>query len=273
MEMPESLKPGVAGGLPGVIEGARVFNTPAATVRGLESELLDITLFIACYDEQENIIGTLREVVAAMAELSLTWEIIIIDDASTDNSVALVKGFMSDNPALSVILVVRDKNRGLAHNFVDAAFCGNGKYFRLINGDNVESSRQIATVLSHVGEADMLIPTHVQNSSRSLFRRLLSRLFTAAVNMISGYSIYYYNGCSVHLRHDVQRWHSSCVGFDFQADLITRLLDMGKSYVEVQTVCSERAFGESKALTRRNMLSVFRFFVELVIRRVGNVCK
>jgi glycosyltransferase involved in cell wall biosynthesis len=268
-----AMSDGLAEGVSGAIGDVRVYTTPAATCRKAEQDLLDITLFIACYNEQENILGTLNEVVAAMAELHLTWEIIIVDDASTDKSVDLVKGYMTDNPSLPVILAVRGKNRGLAQNFVDAAFFGNGKYFRLINGDNVESSRQIASILSHVGEADMLIPTHVQDKCRTLFRRLLSRLFTVAVNMISGYSIYYYNGCSVHLRHDVQRWHSNCVGFDFQADLITRLLDLGKSYIEVQTVCSERAFGESKALTLRNMLSVFRFFVELAIRRIGNIHK
>jgi glycosyltransferase involved in cell wall biosynthesis len=257
----------------GSTENVRLYKTPAADSRREEQQLLDITLFVACYNEQENILGTLNEIVAAMAELRLSWEIIVIDDASTDKSVDLVRGFMTGNPSLPVILAVRDKNKGLAQNFVDAAFLGNGKYYRLINGDNVESSRQIASILSHVGEADMLIPTHVQNRSRTLSRRLLSRLFTFAVNIVSGYSIYYYNGCTVHLRHDVQRWHSNCVGFDFQADLITRLLDQGKSYVEVQTVCSERAFGESKALTLRNVLSVFRFFVELVIRRTGNALK
>jgi len=137
----------------------------------------------------------------------------------------------------------------------------------LINGDNVESSQQIATILSHVGEADLIIPTHEQTGSRSLFRKVLSRTFTHMVNAISGYRINYYNGCTVHRRYDVMRWHSDSQGFDFQADFITKLLDKGRTFLEVSTVCGEREFGESKALTLKNLVSSVRFFIILIIRR------
>lgn len=250
------------------LDDAIIFCTTISNFKEPTEPDIDITLFIACFNEQENIIDTLNEVTTAMAKLDLTWEIIVIDDASTDRSVALVKSYMNNNPSLPIILVVRKINKGLAQNFIDAAFIGHGKYYRLINGDNVEDWHQIASILSHVGEADMLIPTHVQNESRTVFRRLLSSTFTLIVNSISGYRIKYYNGCCVHLRYDVLRWHSNSLGFDFQADIITRLLDQGKTYYEVQTVCGERAFGESKALTARNFVSVARFILELVIRRV-----
>jgi hypothetical protein len=176
---------------------------------------------------------------------------------------------MSAHPEDPVLLVCREVNQGLAHNFVDAAFLGTGRYYRLVNGDNVESSRQIATILSHVGKADMIIPTHEQTGSRTLFRRVLSRLFTHIVNAISGYRINYYNGCTVHLRYDVMRWHSDSQGFDFQADFITKLLDKGRTFLEVSTVCGEREFGDSKALTHKNLSSSVRFFINLFIRRLN----
>jgi glycosyltransferase involved in cell wall biosynthesis len=227
----------------------------------------DITLFIACYNEEDNIIDTLGEVERAMAELEWSWEIIIIDDASKDKSVSLIKSYMCEHPDYPIVLVVREKNQGLAQNFIEAAFLGKGRYYRLINGDNVEDSRQIASILSHIGEADLLIPTHTQSHNRSLFRRMLSGLFTQLVNSISGYSLNYYNGCSVHLRSDVMRWHSNSYGFDFQADLITRLLDQGKTYLEIPTVCGERQHGSSNSLTSRNIISAGYFLFGLLLRR------
>jgi len=247
---------------------ASVFRTPS-TPKKPDLYPLDITLFIACYNEEENILATFQEVLKAMAELDLSWEIIVIDDASTDNSVPLIKQFMADHPEYQFTLIVREQNQGLAQNFVEAAFLGRGRYFRLINGDNVEGHSQIASILRHIGEADILIPYHAEIYGRSLFRRRLSSAFTLAVNLLSGYRIKYYNGCSVHFRHDVMRWHVNCTGFDFQANLITRLLDHGRTYLEIPVVGSERAFGSSKALTKRNFFSAARFFVDLACRRLG----
>jgi hypothetical protein len=43
---------------------------------------VDLTLFLACYNEAENIVGTLETVVETMAEIGRSYELIVIDDAS-----------------------------------------------------------------------------------------------------------------------------------------------------------------------------------------------
>jgi len=252
-----------------LIDHAMLYRTPAVPSIPEPLSEIDITLFVACYNEEENIIATFEAIESAMAQSGLSWEIIVIDDASTDKSVFLIKEYMGSHPQFPIVLVVRETNQGLAQNFVEAAFMGRGKYYRLINGDNVESGGQIASILGHIGEADMLIPYHATIQGRTRFRIGLSRAFTFVVNFLSGYRIKYYNGCTVHLRSDVMRWHVNCYGFDFQANLITRLLDHDRTYLEIPVAGSERAFGSSKALTKRNFFSAARFFVDLACRRLG----
>jgi dolichol-phosphate mannosyltransferase len=253
------------------IDRSIIFTTASATLRAPTQPDIDLTMFVACYNEEENILCTFEEINKAMAELSLTWEIIVIDDASTDKSVSIIKRYMRDNPDAPVILVLREKNQGLAQNYIDAAFLGRGRHYRLINGDNVESSRQIASIVGHIGEADIIIPYHAHIVGRTLFRVWLSRTFTWLVNLFSGYRIKYYNGCSVHLRHDVMRWHVNCTGFDYQANLIVRLLRLGRTAVEIPVVGGEREFGQSKALTWKNFFSCARFFVDLAFCRAWRV--
>ena len=247
---------------------ATIYRTPAATVNAPGHSELDVTLFVACYNEEENILASLEQVVVAMSLVELSWEMIVVDDASIDNSAHLVKEYMAQHPDYPVILVEREENQGLAQNFIEAAFLGRGKYYRIINGDNVESGAQMASILRHIGEADMLIPYHAEIRGRTLFRIMLSRLFTFVVNLLSGNRLKYYNGCSVHFRYDVMRWHVNCSGFDFQANLITRLLRQGRTYVEIPVVGGERAFGHSKALTLKNFFSATRFFADLGFHRV-----
>jgi glycosyltransferase involved in cell wall biosynthesis len=235
---------------------------------GVSSTDIDISFFVACYNEEENIVGTVEMLLSSVAEVPVKWEILVIDDASQDNSVEVIEQFITAHPNLPIYLKVNNVNRGLGANYVDGAFLVTGKYYRLICGDNVELKENLVKILKLLGQADMIVPS-IEITGRSLFRRLLSTSFTRIVNLLSGYRIKYYNGLAVHLRYNVMRWHGNYHGFGFQADLITRLLDEGATYVEVPVFARERAAGKSNAMTLINFLSVTHFFLDLCIRQIG----
>ncbi len=241
---------------------------PAAPYRLLEQHSdLDVTFFVACFNEERNIVGTLDSIQQAMRELPLSYEVIVIDDASRDASASVVKEYMSRHPSLLLRLVERTANRGLAHNFAEAAFIGRGRYYKLVCGDNVETPDSLHRVLAPLGNADLIIPFHEQCEGRSRFRLLLSRTYTRLVNLISGYKLAYYNGCGVYRRVDVMRWHSRTSGFGFQAELVITLLDAGASYVQVPIVGRDRQTGTSSALKLRNWIAISRTLLAIAFRR------
>ena len=229
----------------------------------------DITVFVACYNEEGNIVQTLDTLTDALEEVGCSWEIVVIDDASEDRSVEVVEGYVKDHAGQPISLRGRTENVGLAQNYIEAAFIGNGKYYKLVSGDNAEPRDTLVAILEHLGEADMIVPHHKRIEGRGVFRSLLSRAYTLLVNCISGHRMKYYNGGAVHLRYNVMRWHTNYHGFSFQADMITRLLDLGASYVEVSVTSQERESGRSKAVTLKNFLSVAHFLLDLAIRRIG----
>lgn len=231
----------------------------------------DLTLFIACYNEQAGILPTIETVLAAVNEVGCTYEIVIVDDASTDASVEIIRGYMSRHPEIPITLIVNKTNQGLGNNYVEAAFRGRGKYYRLVCGDDVESKETLVEVFRRLGEADMILTYHADTHARPMARRIISRLYTQLVNVLGGHKIKYYNGVAVHLRYNVMRWHSNSHGFGFQADLVDRLLSMGATYVEVPVLPKERGAGTSKAFTLRNIASVSHTFLEVIIRRVGRL--
>jgi glycosyltransferase involved in cell wall biosynthesis len=233
----------------------------------LENDL-DLTLFVSCYNEEENIVGTLETLLEALGEFDFTWEIIVIDDASADRSVEVIQDFLGKHPDLPITLKTREINVGLAQNYIEGAFLGRGKYYRLICGDNVEPKETLVEVFKHLGEADMVL-FYQDITGKSLARRIISRCYTLLVNLITGYRIKYYNGLPLHQRYHVMRWHTNYHGFGFQADMIARLLDEGFGYTEVRVKTTERKAGVSHALTLRNFFSVAHTLLDLLIRRVG----
>jgi glycosyltransferase involved in cell wall biosynthesis len=232
---------------------------------------VDLTIFISCYEEEALITSTLDAVREALGMVEgLTYELIVIDDCSRDRSAELVKAYIAQHPTDRIILRRNKVNRGLAQNYVDAAFIGKGKYYRLICGDNAEPIDTMVAVFRAIGKADMVIPYYVTREGKGPYRTLLSRAYSFVVNTISSQNLHYYNGLAVHLRYNVMRWHPNTRGFGFQADIIGLLLDQGCTYIEVPVRDNEKKRGESRALTFKNLLSVTHTLVDIIIRRISN---
>jgi glycosyltransferase involved in cell wall biosynthesis len=265
--------------VPTTLFPADVTMTPAAqelhavadvVTLGLQAPI-DLTVFISCYNEQDYIVDTIATVRAALDEIgTVSYEIIVVDDCSKDTSSETVKAYIAAHPDARIVLRTNKVNRGLAQNYLDVAFVGKGKYYRLICGDDAEPKETMLTVFREIGQADMIIPYYVSNEGKSAYRRFISNAYSSLVNLISGFRLHYYNGLAVHLRYNVMRWHPNTRGFGFQADIICMLLDQGFSYKEVAVKSIERRSGSSNALTIRNQLSVAHTLIDLMFRRIAN---
>lgn len=250
---------------------AQRIHDAAAVVYPYNDCALDLTVFVSCYNEADYIVDTLDTVCAAAKEVGLTFEIIVIDDGSRDDSRERVRAYIASHPDEYILLRANRSNKGLAQNYVDAAFLGKGKYYRLVCGDNAEPKESLVAVLRTIGDADCIVPYYASMEGRSLWRRFLSRAYTFIVNSITGNRIHYYNGLAVHLRHNVMRWHPNTRGFGFQADILCLLLDLGFTYKEVPIASAEKRRGRSNALTFRNWLSVAHTISEIAIRRISSL--
>lgn len=234
-----------------------------------EDASLDLTIAIPCLNEEKNISATLDTVVAAMNELPHSYEVLVIDDGSTDNTSKVVNEYCEAHGNLPIRLCRNGRNRGLAYSYVDGAFIGRGKYYRLVCGDNVEPKQTLVAVFRELGKAELIIPYHEPVPGKSMLRRFLSQAYAFLVNKLSGYQIRYYNGLALTLRYNVMRWGPYSFGFGFQAELITRLLDEGATYLEIPVVAThQNKVGRNSVLNWRNFLSVGHTLLEVSLRRL-----
>ncbi len=155
---------------------------------------VDVTLFVPCYNEEKNIIPTIEKIVESCKQVNCTYEILVIDDASTDRSVEEVRRFRSSHSSVPIRLICNSINRGLARNFAEGAHLGRGKYYRIVCGDDVEPIATQVAILTKMGQADLVIPYPIKVQNKSWLRKLLSRTYTRIVNLVSGFRLPYWNG-------------------------------------------------------------------------------
>ncbi|MFQ5915295.1 MAG: glycosyltransferase family 2 protein [Nitrospinota bacterium] len=233
-----------------------------------ETSPILVSFFVPCLNEESNIGRTIDTIVGLMQSQGYPYEIVVVDDASVDGSTAEVLGRSERYPQTQIELIQNPFCRGLGRNYFIAAQRGRGKYFMLVNGDAAEPAESIQTILSHMGEADAVVPYFGRNETRTLPRRALSRAFTFLVNVLSGHRLKYYNGPVLHTTENVRMWFSETAGFGYQAELLCRLLGEGISVVEVQIANSDRERGASKAFSITNLLSVANSLFHIFLRRL-----
>lgn len=227
-----------------------------------------ITFFVPCLNEQGNVGRAIGRIVEVMADVGGPYEVLVVDDASTDGTVADVEACRARYPAVPIRLVRNRFRRGLGRNYFIAAQRARGEYFMLVNGDAAEPVETIRAIVAAKGKADAIVPYFGANETRTLARRVVSRTFTALVNLLSGHRLRYYNGPVLHRTENVREWFAETAGFGYQAELLCRLLDDGITVHEMQVANSNRERGASKAFRLVNLLWVANTLFHILLRRL-----
>jgi glycosyltransferase involved in cell wall biosynthesis len=106
-----------------------------APIQGVTSSRPDVSFVVIAYNEGSNIERTLRSI-AGQRELG-RYEVIVVDDASVDNTADVAVGFAAENPSVTVLKLPENRGRGFAR----------------ATGVRAASGRCIATV-----DSDIVLP-------------------------------------------------------------------------------------------------------------------
>lgn len=216
-----------------------------------------LSIVIPAYNEAGNIIGTLEQVTAALASLPIDAEILVIDDGSADETAALVRGHAARFPA--VRLLVNERNMGFGWTYRRGVDAATRDHIVMVHGDNAWGADTLRDLFRHLGDADIVIGyTRSMWRSRPWYRTVVSKAFTAIVNLITRRRLKYYNGLQIHTAPVLKSLRIQSSGYGFQAEVLVKALRMTSTYIEVPMDLVEREEGESKAFRMKNAVDVVR---------------
>jgi glycosyltransferase involved in cell wall biosynthesis len=222
-----------------------------------------ISVIIPALNEENNIEPTVQEVLATIDDRFGSYELLIFDDGSTDNTGTIADALAAKYRGVKVIH--NEHNMGLGYNYRKGIELAQNDYVVMFPGDNELLGISMEEMLSLIGVADIVVPYTVNYWIRPRLRQLISKAFTSAMNLLFGLRLKYYNGTVIHKSEIIKAVPISTSGFAYQAEILTRLIRSGHSFVEVGMRLREREHGSSKAFKLKNIAGVLKTIVKLAL--------
>jgi dolichol-phosphate mannosyltransferase len=220
-----------------------------------------VCVLIPALDESENIRPTVEAVSRALRETCDDFEILIVNDGSTDATGEVADRIAAEMPHVRVFH--NERNRGMGHAYVLGYENTRCDYFVYIPGDNTWPHESCRRLLSQLGRADIVTSYPLNPEIRPLGRRMLSSFYTHCLNAIFRRKMHYYNGLNIYPVSFLRKKIVTTTGFGFQAEVLLRALAAGLSCVQVPLPISERAAGGSKAIRIGNIVGVVATILRL----------
>ncbi|MBT0664493.1 glycosyltransferase family 2 protein [Geobacter pelophilus] len=80
----------------------------------MENHFPAISITIPAYNEESRLPGYLNSILAYISQNNISYEIIVVDDGSTDSTSAIVKSYSENNPNIKLIRLSHNCGKGYA---------------------------------------------------------------------------------------------------------------------------------------------------------------
>lgn len=207
----------------------------------------NLSIILPCYNEAENLPLILESY--AKAGRNLSFELILVNNGSTDNSAAVLDRELAKQDYSFARTEVIKKNRGYGHGIMTGLVSAKGEFIAFSHGDMQCPAKDVFTAFSKLRSSPQAQKVLVKGRrrGRKLTARILTRGMSSLASTVLGTRLSDINAQpKVFHRSLLNKLTCSPIGFEF--DLYV-LYQAKKNDMSIQTIpvrFGERAHGKSK---------------------------
>lgn len=174
-------------------------------IRLSDENSIAVSFIIPVYNEVDNVVPLVKEVTETGERLKRSFEIVIIDDGSTDGTVAKLRQLAVSHKHLQVVCLKRNfgQTAATAAGFAHAR----GKYFVTLDGDLQNDPANVPELIDmmEAEDLDIISGWRKNRQDKALTRKLPSMIANWIIGESTGVKIHD-NGCSLKVyRSEVAR--------------------------------------------------------------------
>jgi len=222
--------------------------------------LPQLTAVMPAYNEQEVLPLTLREAVAALPEVADEWELVVVDDGSTDRTPAILAEWAARDPRLWILTQRPNQgySRALARGFRAARYPA----VFYTDADAQFDLTEIRRLAPHLAAHDMVAGYRLARQDPWI-RLLTSRTYNLLQGLVLGIRVRDVN-CAFKLfrRSFFEKVELRSDGFLIDAELYARARRAGLTWTQVGVTHRPRAAG-STTVKASTVTSTLRELLQL----------
>jgi glycosyltransferase involved in cell wall biosynthesis len=205
---------------------------------------VELSLILPIYQEEESIPHLIKELHQALQKLNRSYEIICVDDGSTDQSFYLLAALAKDDPTLVVVQFRR--NFGQTAAMQAGLDLARGKLVAFMDADMQNDPADLDMMIQtlEAEDADMVVGWRFNRQDTFVNRKLPSIIANYLIAKVTGVKIHD-NGCSLKLLHRDLAKSLKLYG-DMHRFIPAMASVAGARIKEVKVNHRARQFGQSK---------------------------
>lgn len=220
------------------------------------TEPVEISVVVPVFNEEENLPVLVPKLVKVLNPLGLSYEMIFVDDGSSDGSRRILKEMVSRYSSLRIIGL--KENRGLSTALLVGMRETRGERIVTLDSDLQNDPEDIPKLLSYLDRYDMATGWR-QKRDDPWLKRISSKVANAIRNRLSGEQIHD-SACT--LRAFKRECIKEIPVFNGMHRFLSTLVKMqGYRIIEIPVLHHQRRFGKSKYNIRNRAL---RSFIDLL---------
>ncbi len=256
----------------------QLFNSDKNGFFGSELVSMDdkpaLTVILPCHNEEENIKRIPTELIPVLKEAGLVYEIIVVDDGCTDNTV-----FTAQNLNIPQLKILRhEKNKGLGEAIKTGFANTNGDIVITLDADFTFHPRLIIPLLERFKKNDVdlvvgspklagiyeSIPFYrlfISRGANLVYRFLFNKPVTAISQILRLYRA-----------EDIKNLKIDAIGFDVCAEILFKLIVVqNKRFAEIPAPFSARIYGVSKLDYKKETVRHMKLLFKIIKWKIDNV--
>jgi dolichol-phosphate mannosyltransferase len=208
-----------------------------------------ISIIIPTLNEADNIAELITRLDQLLTQEAITYEVIIVDDHSTDNTVAIAEAVIKDH-ALPARVLMKQGSPGKSFSLMEGFAAARFDILAMIDGDLQYSPESLLEVIHHVVYTDIVVGDRRRSARNSgLLRGILSQVFVRIISLLFGTNSDIQSGLKVFRRHIYEEISSHTGKWGLDLHLVVHAVHKGYLVTNVSVPVQARQGGSSKVRT------------------------
>lgn len=217
---------------------------------------IHISIIIPAYNESRNIEKVIEDTVKVMKKITRSFEIIVCDDGSYDNTSRIVKNYQKNISQLK--LIVNKKNMGLGFTLIRLFNTAQGDFIQTLPGDYQMRPKELPKFYKAIQNADLVAGRRInRNYTTSPIVIIMSKIYNVFIRVLFSVKIHDLGTIKMIRQSALNKIKPKSKTNFIEAELILKAYRLGLRVKEVPIDFYQRTHGEATGAKPLVILKIF----------------